>query len=291
MNYKLILFNRIKSPAVLLKIILISIIFAIEISIEVDILRIFSINTIGKNDINIMLFISHIFTYLAVYADYLLIGFILLIPDIIQEPYLTNQIYLSCGSRRGLFSHLVKLILISSVAFVLWFVLLTIIITLFQIKIFDFTWPFELINTMYISRKLMLISIPISAMKYPLPMVSLLIILRSIVGFFILALASFYVAFKKRNVSYGIGLAVIIYVISDLFFLLGNVSFNFFGDPSKLFSFQHITYQYTLCAFFTFQDGNVDFVRTMINNFVCGAVMISILLILIRREITKKDLC
>lgn len=291
MNYKLILLNKIKAPATLIKIIIISIIFTTAINIELDVLKTFSIKRVGSNDLNCMVFIVHIFTYFEVYAKYLIVGLILLIPDIIDEPYLTHQIFLSNKNRSTLFKHVIKLISIYIASFILWFIFLTLIVSLPQLKVFDFLWPSRLFDAMYNSGKLILISIPESAMKYPLPLVLILIIFRTMLGFFILSLASFYISFKKNNVGYGIGLVILIYVISDLLYLFGDTTFNLFNNPDKVFSLSTIAYKYSLVTFFTFQNVGVDFTSTMIHSILYGALVILVLLILIYSEIQRKDLC
>lgn len=201
MKYRNVLLGKIKTPAVILKISLISILFIYAINIELDILVSYSISNTGENQISVPLFIIHIFSYFEIYAKYLMIGLILLIPDIIDDPYLTKQIYLVNKNRKELFINTVKLIALYILTFLIWFILLTIVFSLFQAKLFNFSWPNQLMSKIYAtvpSNQQTLLNIPKTATNYPFSIAFLLIMIRVFIGFLSISLFSFYIALKKN---------------------------------------------------------------------------------------------
>ena len=109
MNLKQLMISKLKTPSLILKIILISIVFVFAINIELDTVTGFSYNTVGKNDISSTLFVMHIFSYFEVYAKYLIIALIMIIPDIVQDPYLINQNILLNKDRKKYFINTMKL--------------------------------------------------------------------------------------------------------------------------------------------------------------------------------------
>lgn len=294
MNYRNIVLSKIKAPSFMIKLGLISVLFLLAINIEMGVVKGYSISLIGENQVNVTLFIMHIFSYFEMYSQYFLIGIIILIPDILDEPYLTTHIYLKNEDRGKLFKNTISLIATYLLFFIVWFIVLTIIFSLFRLKIFNFAWPNELMDSVFNhaeGKSMALISVPYSATKYPFMISFLLILFRVFLGFFIIALASFYISFKKKNVSYGVGLAVILYVISDLLFRCGNTRWDIFNDPQKMFSLGTLAYKYSMCTFFTFENVGVDFMPRIIHSYILGTIVIAILLILIKKEINKSDLC
>lgn len=291
MNLKQLMISKLKTPSLILKIILISIVFVFAINIELDTVIGFSYNTVGKNDISSTLFVMHIFSYFEVYAKYLIIALIMIIPDIVQDPYLINQNILLNKDRKKYFINTMKLMALYILCFILWFVILTFVFSLFRVRFFDFTWP-ELIKAMQskttLASDMTLISIPISATKYPFILVFFLIMLKVYIGFFVVSLISFYFSFKKGNSSAGISVALVIYLISDLLFW--NSSF-YWSIGDKIFSLGKFTYNYSLCTFFTFESVGVNFMDRIIHSYIYGGIIIVIFMILIKRQFNKKDLC
>lgn len=294
MNYRNIVLSKIKAPSFMIKLGLISVLFLLAINIEIGVVKGYSTSLTGENQVNVTLFIMHIFSYFEMYSKYFLIGIIILIPDILDEPYLTTHIYLKNEDRGKLFKNTIFLIATYLLFFIVWFIVLTIIFSLFRLKIFDFTWPNELMDSVFKSvegKGMALISIPHSATKSPLIISLLLTLFKVFLGFFIIALASFYISFKKRNVGYGVGFAVIIYVISDLLFYYGNIPWNIFNNPHRVFTLETLAYKYSMCTFFTFENVGVDFMPRIVHSYILGVIVIAILLMLIKKEINKSDLC
>lgn len=294
MNYRSVVINKIKAPSFLIKLGLISVLFLYAINIEMGVVIGYSESLIGKNEINVIIFVIHIFSYFELYSKYFLIGIIILIPDILDEPYLTMHIYISNKDRNILFKNTICLISMYVLFFIIWFIFLTIIFSLFRLEIFSFSWPHSLMDAIYASTRensMALISIPKSATEYSLITSFTLIIIKVFIGFLIIALTSFFISFKKKNVSYGVGSAVIIYIISDLLFYYGDVSWNLFNNGDKIFTLAPFAYQYTMCTFFTFENVGVDFMQRIVHSYSYGFVVIVILLILIKKEIKNKDLC
>lgn len=291
MNLKQLLISKLKTPSLILKMILISIVFVFSINIELDSLIGFSYDTVGKNDISSTLFIMHIFSYFEIYAKYLIIALIMIIPDIVKDPYLINQNVILNKNRKKYFINTMKLIALYVLCFMIWFVMLTLVFSLFRVKFFNFTWP-ELISTMQsntaLASDMTLISVPSSATKYPFILAFVLTMLKVYIGFFIVSLIAFYFSFKKGNSSSGVSVAVVIYLISDLLFWNSNF-YWFIGG--KLFSLKKLTYNYSLCTFFTFESVGVDFMNRIIHSYIYGGIIIVIFMILIRRQFNKKDLC
>lgn len=293
MNFKAIIMNKIKSPSFLIKLCLISALFICAINIELGTVINYSKRLIGENKINGLVFIDHIFSYFEMYAEYFLIGMIIFIPDILNEPYLTDITYIKNDNRFRLCMNTIKLIAIYTLLFMLWFILLTIIFSFFRINLFSFSWPQDLMDSVFQSTggQQALISIPYSATKYPLILSSLLIFVKVFIGFFLVSLAAFYISFKKQNVSYGIGLAVILYVASDLLFWNNSTVLDIFNDQARILKLDTFAYKYSLCTFFTFESLKVDFMGRILHAYILGIVLSVILILLIKRETKIKDLC
>lgn len=291
MNYKYLLKRKLYNPAFQIKIALISILFIFAINIELGVDKGYSISLIGKNDLNFMLFSSHIFSYFDIYFKYFLIGLIVLIPDIIEENYLTHQIYIKNRGRKTLFINTIIMIGICIAFFIAWFLILTLIFSMFRIRFFDFTWPSDLMNAIYAKsgiNEMELMSIPESASQMPIFIVFFLTLLKTFIGFFIIALAAFYISFKKNNVVTGMEFCVGLYIISHLLFYSGPI--YIFKDTSKYINLKSIETSYGLSSFFTYRDLSANFMQNAVHAFIYGAIIIVILLLLIFREFKRKDL-
>lgn len=293
MNLKAMILNKVKAPSFLIKMGLISILFIFAINIEMGVVISYSEEITGKNEINVLLFIAHIFSYFEMYSKYFLIGLIILIPDILHEPYLTETLYLKNRDRWRLFKNTISIITIYILLFILWFIVLTIVFSLFRLRIFDISWPQNLMDEILklSNNDMALINIPHSATAYPLIISLILIIIKVFLGFFVISLAAFYISFKKQNVGYGIALAVILYVISDLLFYYGNIKWNLFNNLEHTFKLDTIAYKYSLCTFFVFENIEIDFIDKIIHSYIYGIILSIIFMILIRFEIKNKDLC
>lgn len=291
MNLKQLLISKIKTPSLIIKITLISIVFIFAINIELNTLINFSKHTLGKNDISSTLFILHIFSYFEIYAKYLIVALIMIIPDITQEPYLKHQNIIFNINRKKYFITTIKLITLYILCFILWFILLTFIVSMFRVRFFDFTWT-EIVKTMHIKTEfgsdMTLISIPESATKYPFLLVFFLTLIKVYIGFLVISLIAFYFSFKKDSPLAGVIVSFTLYLVSDLLFWNSRISWNIMG---KSFTLSKLTYEYSLCTFFTFESVGVNYMDRIIHSFIYGVFIIGIFMILIKRQFDKKDLC
>lgn len=291
MSYLNIIIIKLKNPSFRIKMIFVTILFIYSINTEISVLNGFSIGLVGENQINALLFSTHIFSYFAIYADYLLVGLILIIPDILEEPYLTHHFYQHNKNRKKLFKHTILLILSYIMIYLFWFVIITFLVFFLRNGFTSLDWPRELMYKIRTGDFPFLVHIPGDAVSIPLPLVFLIILVKVTLGFLVLCLASFYIAFKKNNMGYGIVLAIVAYFISDLLYFYGDViPWHIAIINGKNVTFSFIVNKFTLATFFTYEKVNEQFIPRLIETFSYELILITILLYLINKLMKNKDL-
>lgn len=288
MNYLNIIMIKFKNPLFKLKMIFVTILFVYSINIEISVLTSFSTSLVGENQVNALLFLSHIFSYFEIYAKYLLVGLILIIPDILEEPYLSNHFYQHNKNRKKLFKNTILLILTYITIYLLWFAFITFLVFSMRNGFTSLNWPRLFMDRLKSIDTPFLIHLPGDALSIPLPIVLFIIFVKVAMGFLVLCLACFYTSFKKNDIGRGIVLGIVIYFISDfLYFYGGRVGWNFAG---KYVTLSSIANKFTLVTFFTYDNINEQFIPRLIETFSYGLILTAILLYLLNKLIKKKDL-
>ena len=217
-----------RKPSVRIKFLLVTLLFIPWLMEQVDILVPFADSYGRKGGVTVFVMLLHVFNYLYFYVEVLLVGFILLIPDIVRNEYTEKQSVLAGGSRkRAAFAALARIVFFSFL-YVVWFVFLTVVISGVRIHNFSLEWPhFVDIVIKQVSPgdrfNMSLFMLPKGCTDYSVPVALALVLLRSTLGFIFLGLLASLVTMFTKKVKYGVGITVILLAVTLFLY------YHFFG--------------------------------------------------------------
>lgn len=249
----------------------------------------------GEEHGNLLMYLIMTFTdpYMSYYS--VLLAFAILVSDIIYEQYLTKNIYVMYGSRRKVYSGMLKLIMAFSFFFIcLYFLMAVIVGTISGLDLsLNLTenaiiqWAQE--QDFYLIRASS-IYIPVSVLKYNGILVLGLVILKYYVGLVLLAMIGLVFSIKKDNVQYG-ALAILLTLLLNIALLeyYGPWKFCRLGisiDLSGIFSY------ITLQRFFIYDWSGIkeDVVVLFGNTMLTGMAWFMVLSVIIYGIIKNKDI-
>lgn len=217
-------------PAVRLKILLITLLFIPTLIEQSGIIAGYAENIGYKGQVTVAIMLLHTFNYLYFYVDVLLVGFILLIPDIVRDEYVERQSIILSYSRKKAAGNALARIVCFSVLYMIWFVFLTIIITGMWYHNFSFEWPrfISVIQKQVPDDAIMymqLIMLPKNCMDYPVIGVLFMVLLRSALGFIFLGLLAGLVTLMTKKTKFGVG--IVIFLLAYALFIYYDLNGGF----------------------------------------------------------------
>lgn len=267
-----------RKPSVRLKLLLITLLFIPTLIEQLNIIVSY-VGRIGeKEQATVAVMILHTFNYLYFYVDVLLVGFIILIPDIVRDEYMEKQSVMLVGSRRRAAMAALARIICFSVLYVAWFVLLTIIISGFRLRAFSLEWPHfvSILQKQVPARALwymQLVMLPENCMDYPVPIVVILVLLRSTLGLVFLGMLASLVTLVTKKTKFGV--SVVIFLLAVTIFLYYDFDGGFLNyyDPAvpSLNALVIVdVIKASLTPFFTFRSMTDDFTYWICYGILCG---------------------
>lgn len=224
-----------RKPGIWFKLLLISVLFVFSMMEQIDITTEYARSFGDCGNMNVITLMIHTFNYFYFYVDILIIGFIFLIPDIVKDEHMERKLLMCQGSRKAAGKYAVLKIICFSILYVLWFVVLAFIIGGIGLRDFSLTWP-HFMEIM--QRKIKMegrfatgvINLSIGTLEYPTVVVLFLMMLRAILGFSFLGLLALFVTQVTARTRNGIGILVILEVISAHVYLYPSI---YYWDKSK----------------------------------------------------------
>lgn len=217
-----------RKPSVRIKFLLVTLLFIPWLMEQVDILVPFADSYGREGEVTVFVMLLHVFNYLYFYVDVLLVGYILLIPDIVRDEYTEKQSVLVSGSRKKAAVTALGRIVCFSLLYVMWFVFLTVVISGVRIHNFSLEWPhFVDIVTKQVSPgsqfDMSLFMLPKGCTGYPVPAALALVLLRSTLGFIFLGMLASLVTLLTKKLKYGVGITVFLLAVTLFLY------YQFFG--------------------------------------------------------------
>ena len=282
-----------RKPEVIAKMLMVSVLFLLGLREQLDLLDGFCANLNGAGQMNTGTFLIHAFNYFDFYLNLLLIGLVMLVPDFAQEEFLTAHITMRNKSRFRAGLSLLGKVMLYMFIYMMWFVMLAVLLSGILLQNFSAQWP-EFLPRIYMGLDLSpnapsmsLIMIPKSALSLPMPAVLLLVLLRSYLGFVVLAWIACFVILISGNSGHG---------IACLLFLLSFTAFIYYTNIGRIsYYVQMATHHinllpFTVFPFFTFRGLGVDFVSSIRSALTYEAVCLLLLGIGILLYYRKGDL-
>lgn len=117
----------VRKPVFRIKLIAISLLFVVSLIEQVSNNYIQSSGQqVGR--MTVILLLMHTFSYFSFYLSVFLVGYILLIPDIVKDAFIERQTMMRCQSRMRAAKYAIGKIIAFSILYVIWFVMLTILV-------------------------------------------------------------------------------------------------------------------------------------------------------------------
>lgn len=217
-----------RKPSVWVKLALVSVLFILSMMEQIDITTAYANSFGNRGNMTVITLIIHTFNYFYFYMDILFIGFILLIPDIVKDPYTEREMLMCCGSRKRAGTYAIVKIICFSVLYVLWFIGLAFVVGSIGLHDFSLTWPHFLeimqkqikMQGMYATG---VVNLAIGTLEYPTIVVLLLMMLRASLGFIFLGLLALLVTQVTAKTRNGIGIIAVLVGISGYVFLQPSI--------------------------------------------------------------------
>lgn len=130
-----------RKPAVRLKIFVITLLFIPALFEQTGNVIGFAGMFGGEGQATVAIILLETFNYLYFYVDILIVGYILLIPDIVRDEYIDKQSVIHCLSRKKAAGAALARIIAFSVLYMAWFVCLTALISGVWLRNFSIEWP------------------------------------------------------------------------------------------------------------------------------------------------------
>lgn len=254
-----------RKPAVRIKMLMITFLFIPAVFEQMSNVIGYSSQFRGGDQTTVAVVLLETFNYLFFYVDILIVGYILLIPDIVRDEYLEKQAVMHCISRKKAAVSALMRIIAFSVLYVAWFVFLTVLMSGIRIHDFSLEWPAYL-SIMFKKLKVEgqhmgLIMLADGFMEYPVLAAVILVLLRSTLGFIFLGLLSGLITLLTKKTKYGVG--VIVFLLAVAVFLYYDFDYCrivFYDRALQLVQRDHIdVYKLTIIPLFSFRDISDDF--------------------------------
>lgn len=269
-----------RKPAVRLKIFVITLLFIPALIEQTGNVIGFASQFGGEGQATVAIILLETFNYLYFYVDILIVGYILLIPDIVRDEYIDKQSVMHCLSRKKAAGAALLRIIAFSVLYMAWFVFLTTIISGVWLRNFSLEWPYSIsvmIKRMISGGQSMsLIMLPEGCLEYSVLTVLILVLLRSALGFIFLGMLASLITLLTKKTKYGVGiliflLAVALFIYYD--FGYGNIPYY---NPSLPFVQSKVfvdVIKTTIIPFFTFRSIRDDFTYWIRYGILSGLVL------------------
>lgn len=270
-----------RKPAVRIKFLIITLLFIptlIEQSLIVMTYPSYRLGIEGHATVAIMLL--EVFNYLYFYVEVLLLGYILLIPDIVRDEYVEKQSVILCSSRKRAAGTAIARIIGFTVLYVAWFVFLTAVISGIWLRDFSLEWP-DFIRVMHkqvppTNQWMEVIMLPEGCMDYPVLAVLILVLLRSMLGFIFLGLLAGLITLLTKKVKYGVGILIFL-VGMTLFiyydFAAGRIDYYNPSLPLTQARANIDLIKATIVPFFTFRSMTDDFTYWIRYGILSGLIL------------------
>lgn len=261
------LIATLRKPSVQLKFLLITLLFIPALIEQSENLTTFTNELRCGGQVTVAIMLLHTFNYLYFYVDIFIVGFILLIPDIIRDEYIEKQlIMLNCTRKRAAITALIRIICFCFI-YVIWFVILTVIIAGLWFYNFSLEWPhFISIVQRRVSRQtdfyMEFIMLPDNCLDYPVAIAVFLVLLRSTLGFIFLGMIASLFALLTKKIKTGVGVVIFMLVVALFLYYDFDGGFLRYFDGSVPLLNARVTVdliKWTIVPFFTF--------RSMTDNF------------------------
>ena len=259
--------TTLRKPSVQLKLLVITFLFIPSLIEQSGIMETLTgeIRNGGKPTVAIMLLYT--FNYLYFYVDVFIVGFILLIPDIIRDEHIEKQSIIMNIARKKAAVAAISRIVCFCAAYVAWFVFLTVVIAGLWFRDFSPEWPrFISIIQRRVSRQtdfyMEFIMLPDNCLDYPVPIAVFLVLLRSTLGFIFLGMLASLSALLTKKIKTGVGIVIFLLVAALFLYYDFDGGFLRYFDGSAPLLNARVTIdliKWTIVPFFTF--------RSMTDNF------------------------
>lgn len=268
-------------PSVRLKIFLITLLF-IPTLIEQLTMIVPYADSFGKEgQVTVAIMLLHVFNYLYFYVDVLLAGFILLIPDIVRDEYIDKQAIMFSVSRKKAAGISLARIVSFSVLYVLWFVLLTVMISGVWLRNFSLAWP-HFISVIqkqaagWAGWYMQLIMLPENCMDYPVLVVLFLVVVRSTLGFIFLGMLASLMTLLTKKIKYGVGIVFFLVAVTLFLYYDFDGGFLLYYDasvPAEQARVMTDLIKVTLVPLFTFRSLTDNFTYWIRYGILCGMAL------------------
>jgi len=258
-----------RKPSVQLKFLLITLLFIPALIEQSENLTTFTNELRCEGQVTVAVMLLHTFNYLYFYVDIFIVGFILLIPDIIRDEYIEKQLIMqNCTRKKAAVTGLIRIICFCLI-YVMWFVVLTVIIAGLWFHNFSLEWPYfiekmqrQIPTQGGAGLYMMLVMLPRNCLDYPVPIAVFLVLLRSTLGFIFLGMLTSLSALLTKKIKTGVGIVIFLLVAALFLYYDFDGGFLRYFDGSAPLLNARVTIdliKWTIVPFFTF--------RSMTDNF------------------------